>query len=215
LQQVVARLPHRAGPDRPVEVGVGRRQPLGQPPEVGLEVLPHHRPGSRGQPVLLGRRHPEQLPPAVEQLGQGAGAGVREGPDRGPDGLGEVGQDGGVEGVRLGRPAGRLGEPPGLGRVDDGGRHPGRVEGHDGRVLEAAGGLDHDERRGHPADPGDEGGDPGRVVGEPLGAAGRSGVGVEEVLGHVDADERGGVHRSPRGGPPAGARPGDPASGAT
>ncbi len=83
-------------------------------PEGAIENSPGDGRGGQPEAVLLGRPHAEELAAAVDEGGQGPGVGVRERADVGPDGLGEVGQGGRVQPVRLGRPAGRLGEPAGL-----------------------------------------------------------------------------------------------------
>ena len=80
-------------------------------------------------------------------------------------GLGEVGQDLGVDPVGLGQPAGGLGEVAGLAGVDRGDRDAGDLQGGDQGQLQAAGGLDDDQGRGQGLEPGDQGGDAGRVVG--------------------------------------------------
>ena len=77
-----------------------------------------HRGAGAGQSLAFGDPHPDQLATPREQLAQGLALGVAERPQRWPHGLREVRQDGRVEGVGLGQPAGRAGEVARLARVD-------------------------------------------------------------------------------------------------
>src|SRR4029078_10341753 len=100
------------------------------------------------QPLLLGQPHLQELPAAAQEGGQLLGGGAGPRPYLGPYLGGEQGQGGGVDGVGLVRAPQRLGEAPGLTRVDDGDGQPGGAQGGDGVVLVATGGLQDDESGG-------------------------------------------------------------------
>ena len=171
------------------------RQPVGvgdlglQPGQVPLQPGPHRRVGAGAQAVGLHDLHLQQLLAAGQQGVQGPHLGRGQRPGLGADGLGEVGQDLGVDAVGLGQPAGGLGEVAGLAGVDRGGRDAGDLQGGQQGQLQAAGGLDDDQGRGQGLEPGDQGGDAGRVVGVAGHLAAGPGGGVEVGLGDIDADE--------------------------
>ena len=106
-------------------------------------------PGEGGaEPVLLGGAHLHQLAPAHHQGAEFLGGGIGQGAQGGPDGLGEVRQHLGIEGIGLGQLARGPGEVPHLAGVHD--RH-GQLGGaalpRQGQ-LDAPGGFDYDEVRG-------------------------------------------------------------------
>ena len=77
-----------------------------------------------------------------------AGRLVRQGTHRRPDGLGEMSDRLGIQAVGLGQSAHRPGEAADLTRVDHRHRQAGRGQGRREADLHAAGGFEHDERRG-------------------------------------------------------------------
>ena len=99
----------------------------------------------------------------------------------------QAGEQGGIDPVGLGEPAGRLGKAAGLARIDLGEGQPCRTE----RALEApvigAGGLEHDALDGLAREPAEQRLVPGRVVGDPSRRAARMQVDVEVVFCDVDA----------------------------
>ncbi len=146
--------------------------------------------------LSFGRHHLDDLAAPCDEIGEEPGRGVRQGPDLGPGGAGELGDDGGVDPVGLGVPLGRLGVGPDLRRIDDHERQAGagKPRRHDG--LEAAGGFDRD-------DLGLEGGeaqgellDAGAGAGHGEGLLDREQVNVELVFRDVDAGDDG-VHPVP------------------
>ncbi len=100
-----------------------------------------------------------------------------------------MGEDGGVDGVGLGQLSGALGEVADLAGVDDDGGQVGGEQGADGCLLVGAGGLEDDAFRRQGSHPGDELFDAGGVVVEAFPDAGGPGMGVEEVLADIDADQ--------------------------
>lgn len=121
--------------------------------------------------------------PACQERGEGLGGGVRQGTGLRADDLGEAGPQVGVERIRLGEMADRLGEVADLARIADRGRQPaGRLQHHQ---LGAAGA----EALDHPADA-------GRVMRQALVRAGRAHGEVQVRFGHVDAHEDSGGHDS-------------------
>jgi hypothetical protein len=145
-QQLLLGPPDGALMHGPVQLALDLGQGFRQPAEVGVD------PGVQGgigglAPVALGGEHLERLPPARHQRPQAAGGLARQGPHRRPDRLGEAGDRLGVEPVGLGQPPHRAGEGAHLARVDDRDRQAGRGQGRREADLQAAGGLEHDERR--------------------------------------------------------------------
>src|SRR5256885_402583 len=94
-------------------------------------------------------------PPSSAE-GAGAARAGRQRPDPGDDDLPEVGQDGGIDPVRLGELADALGEIADLAGVDDDGGQVRREQGPDRGLLVRAGGLEDDALGGEGSDPGDE-----------------------------------------------------------
>ncbi len=101
----------------------------------------------RAPPVgFLGARG-EQLAPPAHQRGEFLGAGIRQGAWRWLEGLAILRQDQRIQAVGLGQLARRLGEVPGLARVDQHDRQlRGGQLGHD-QPLVATGGFHDDDRR--------------------------------------------------------------------
>ena len=140
-------------------------------------------------PVALGHQHLEQLAPARHQGAQVAGGLVRQGPHGRPHRLGEAGDRLGVEAVGLGQPARGAREGAHLARVDDRDRQAGRGQGRGEADLQAAGGLEHDQRRREGGQALDQRRHALLVVVDREALAGGAQVDVEPVLGDVDADE--------------------------
>ena len=103
-----------------------------------------HGRGGGAQTVLFGGTHLDELPAAADQGGQGQRVGVGQRSDLRPDGIGEVGDDRGVEAVGLGPLTGGLSELPDLAGDNHHHRQPGGGQGGDDRGLVAAGGLQDD-----------------------------------------------------------------------
>ena len=182
------RLTSGAAPARRLKVALDLGQGFFQPAEVGVDPLVQGSIGGLAA-VALGHQHLEQLPPARHQSTQMAGRLVRQGTHRWPDRLGEMSDRLGIQAVGLRQPAQRTGEAANLARVDHPHRQAGRGEGAGNADLQAAGGLEHDQRRLK----GEQALDQRRhlfcviVDGEAL--AGRTEVDVEPALRDVDADK--------------------------
>ena len=114
-----------------------------------------------------------------------------------PHRLREAGDHGRVEAIRLGQPAGGAGEGAHPARVDDRDRQPGRGQGRREADLQAAGGLEHDQRRREGGQALDQRRHAVLVVVDREALAGGAGVDVEPTLGDVDADERGSLVHDP------------------
>ena len=84
---------------------------------MGLDAR-NHRPAGAPQPVLLRHQHFHHLSAPRRQGMEFLGVGVRQWPDLRTDGLGEMGQDLGVQGIGLGHASGGPGEVPHLARID-------------------------------------------------------------------------------------------------
>jgi hypothetical protein len=130
---------------------------------------------------------------AASATGRGPGrpgGGVRHRAGPGADAFGERRDDLGIQPVGFGEPAGGAGEGRAdLARVDHGQRQAGPGEGGGHGDLEAAGGLEHHERRGQDAELRDQPVEALAAARDGDGPARRAQVHVEAVLGDVDADE--------------------------
>ena len=116
LQELVLRAPVGTVLDAGLQFGLKSLAFLLEPGDVRLDA--GAQGGSGGaQALALGDQHREQLPAPGEQLTQVPGLGVGQRTQRHWDGLGEVGQDGGVERVGLGQPAAGAGEVAHLARA--------------------------------------------------------------------------------------------------
>jgi hypothetical protein len=141
--------------------------------------------------VALGHQHLEQLPATRHQRRQAAGGLVGQRPRGGSDRLGEMRDRLGVQAVGLGQAPHRAGEGAHLARVDDRDRQAGRGQGRRQPDLQAAGGLEHDQRRREGGQALDQRRHAPLVVVDGEALAGRAQVDLEPVLGDVDADEQG------------------------
>ncbi len=126
--------------------------------DVLVDALEHLGRGAPGgvAVILLAGEHADELPAAVAQLAELADFRGRQGPDHGGDDLAEVGQDAGVDAVRLGQLPGPLGEAAGLAGVDDDGGQAGGEQGADGGLLVRAGRFKDDAAGRQGLRPGDE-----------------------------------------------------------
>src|SRR3954447_8353518 len=95
-EQLLLGAPHRAVPDRPVEVALELGQGFFQPAEVGVDPLVQGGFGGL-TPVALGHQHLEQLPTASYKSPQMAGRLIRQGTYRRPDRLGEMSDHLGIQ----------------------------------------------------------------------------------------------------------------------
>src|ERR1700733_14315044 len=101
--------------------------------ELGLQGGEHAIDALQGAPhcehapaIALGADHLDELAPAGHQLTEQPGLRIGEGPGRRLHRLGEVGNDGGIQGIGLGQPCGGPGEVSDLSRIDHGHRQAGR-----------------------------------------------------------------------------------------
>jgi hypothetical protein len=107
--------------------------------------------GARGaEAVRLGDAHGHELAAARHQGLEGQARGVLEWTHGRSDGLREAGDRLGIDTVGLGQPAGGAGEVAHLARVDHRDRQPGGGELGGEAGLQAARGLEHDQRRAKP-----------------------------------------------------------------
>lgn len=102
LQQVVLVPPDGRGAQRMGQVDAELGNAFVQPGDVLLEAGPLPCRSTLQAQFLL-HPHVDELTSARQQLAQGAGVFIRQGPDLGADGLGEGCQDQGVDAVRLGQ----------------------------------------------------------------------------------------------------------------
>jgi uncharacterized protein (AIM24 family) len=103
----------------------------------------------RGGPFLalaLGADHLDDLPPARNQVCKETRGFIGQRPRLGLGCLGEVGDDGCVDGICLCTLADRLGEGADLGRINDDDRQPCGSQGRSRNRFEASGGFQDDER---------------------------------------------------------------------
>jgi hypothetical protein len=141
--------------------------------------------------VALGHQHPEQLAAPCHQRAQVPGRLVRQGAHRRPDRLGEAGDRPGVQAVGLGQPAHGAGEGTDLARVDHRDRQACCRQGRGEADLQAAGGLEHDERRGKRDQTLDQRRYLPLIMVDREALPGGAQVDIEPALGDVDADEHG------------------------
>ena len=160
-----------------------------QPGDVG--VNPALEPAIAGEAaaIRLGAQHVHELTAPGDQFAEVLGLLRRQRADGGPHGLGEVGDDAGIERVGLGQEAGGAGEVPDLTGIDDGDREAGAGQrGRDGGFV-AARGFEGDEGGRQGAQAVDEGGQSRLVVRDREGLPGGAHVDVELGLGDIEADE--------------------------
>jgi len=138
--------------------------------------------------VTFGHQHLDDLAPSTDQFGQFLCLGIAQGPRLWVDGLAEVGDDGGIKGVGLGKTACGSSEVPDLARIDDGERQAGRREGCRHRHFEAACGFHDDQGRRQGLQPIGQGGQALMVTTDGEGLAAGTDMDIEPVLGDVDAD---------------------------
>ncbi len=155
--------------------------------------------GPRAKPsrFFSARQHVDELAAAREQAVQQLGGFVGQGPWLRAHALGEFGEDAGIQGVGLGQPAQGLDEVAHLARIHHGDGEPGLGERDGGEHLEAAGGLQDDERGGQSDESRGKLGQAQVVIGDgptlPVGERGD----VERGFRHIDADVA--VHKVPPG----------------
>jgi transposase len=142
-QQVVFLSPQGTLPNGGVEIPVQATQLLLQPADMVLDPLAHRIRSSDPQPVLLGSKHLDNLVTPGQEGRQFLGLGIRQGMGSGPDRLGEVGQDLGIQSVGLSQPASGSSKVSDLAGIDHGQGQPCCRQGTSHRHLEAARGLQH------------------------------------------------------------------------
>ena len=119
---------------------------------------------------------------------------VRQGPGFGPQGLGEVGQDLGIDLIGFGQLAGGAGEFPHRLGIDQGHRQLGLGQGRGHQELITAGGLQHDELGFEGRQALDQLLDAAVVVGGDKMAVLRPHGHIQVLLGDVEADKNLAVH---------------------
>jgi hypothetical protein len=100
--------------------------------------------------ALFGSPPRDELPPPRQEGPQGCRLGLGAWPPRRPDRVGKVGECAGISGIGCGQLAGRFGKITRLAGVGYHHRQTRSGEGGYHRPLEAAGGLEPDERGVHP-----------------------------------------------------------------
>ena len=100
-----------------------------------------------------------------------------------------MGDDGGIDGVGLGKIVHGFGEVAHLASVDDDGGELLREQSADRGLLLRAGGLEEDPLGAQGPDPRQEFRDASGGVGEPLAGRGGANVNIEVVLRDIDANE--------------------------
>ncbi len=194
LEEVILDPPAGVGADRLVEIGVQPGQLPLEPADVGLEAGPERRWGAP-EAVLLRRAHLHQLPPPRHEGRQRLGRGIGDRAGHGAEGVGEVGEDGRIQGIGLGEEAFGLREVPHLPGVDDGQGEPrGREDAREGE-FQPPGGLAEHQGGGQGLEPRGERRPPCLGLGHGPGGAGGADGHDALGLGHIDADEQeGGSH---------------------
>ena len=120
---------------------------LAHPTDVDLDPTPHAPLAHPRQALPLAGLHGDQLAPAGGQGGKVGARRIGHDPGLGPHRLGKGRDHRGIDPIGLGQPAGRAGEVADLARIDHRDPMPQlRQQGRD-LVLQAAGGLEHDQRR--------------------------------------------------------------------
>ena len=139
--------------------------------------------------ILFGREHGDELLAPVVKIAYFLEIFGRERPHGGGDDLGEVGDDGGVDGVGFDKRAHGFGEVANLSGVDDDGGKAFGEQGAEGLFLIRACGLADDPFGRQRSNPGEELGDAfgGVVEAAPLVVG--PNVDIEEILGDIDAEE--------------------------
>ncbi len=141
---------------------------MSQPIDVRLDVRAHRLDACSRQAIRFGRHHLHELTTACQQGIERLRLVVGDRTRLGPHSLSEMGQQRRVQSIGLGKLTRRASEIADLPRIDDGdGNVPNDQCGDDGR-LQAAGGLEDDERRLHRFEMRGELRDPGVVVADTL-----------------------------------------------
>ena len=107
----------------------------------------------------------------------------------GANAFGEQGDDLGIQRIGLGQPAGGAGKVADLARVDDGQRQARAGESGRNREFEAAGCLEHNQRRGQDPQIADQLLETLVIVCEREGLPRRTYMNIKTILGDIDADE--------------------------
>ncbi len=189
LEQVLLGAEHRAVLDQLVDGAVDALTLGLQAAQDGLERTLRELVGGFAEALLLGVDHDHELAASREQLAQAQRERIGHRLRLGPDGIGEMGDDAGIDGVGLGEPADRAGEFAHLTWVDDGDRQAGLGQRRGDDALIAAARLHGDELRPQRLQA-------ARQVGQAVGVgradepgAVRANMHVDPALGDVDADE--------------------------
>ncbi len=190
LQQLLLRAPDRTLPDRAAELVVQGGQAPIEPGQVRLDLLAHRLEGA-AEAVLLGRAHREELPTARQQGVQRLRRGIRQWSGDGPHRFGELGQNGGIEGVGLRELARRLREVAHLPRVDHHHGQAGRRERPDQGELEPAGGFQDNQGRCPLLQATADRGGAACIVGGDPPLAARAQGGIHALFGDINTDEQG------------------------
>jgi len=140
-------VPDRRAPDGVVDVAIERGELRLQRGQRGIQRVLDTRIAGLLQPVGLHADHLHHLATTADEIREAAAVGVGQRARFGADALGEQRDDLGVERVGLGQPPDGAGERADLPGIDHGQRQTGTGERCGDDQLEAAGGLQHDQRR--------------------------------------------------------------------
>lgn len=141
----------------------------------------------RSETVFLSGHHLNKLPPAGEDSRELLRFGVRERPRLGPHGLGEFGEDLGIESISFGKLVSRSSEVPAPSGVDHGHRDPCGGQSRGKRALEAAAGFDDHEGRARILEPAKELVKALLAIGDDKGLFTRQKGNLQTSFGNVDA----------------------------
>jgi hypothetical protein len=128
---------------------------------------------------------------ARDQGGQRLALGLGQGARRGTEGLGAVGEHRGIHGVGLGQAPGRLGAVAHLRGSDHRQWQTGERQGRDYQPFQAAGGLQHQQRRIQRAQPLDQRGNADRIIRAAPVLAARAQRHVQRRFAYGDPREEG------------------------
>ena len=139
--------------------------------------------------LLLGADHFDNLTPARDKFREMAGFRVRQRPDLGLGGLGEVSDDGGIDRIGLGALADGLGEGAYLGGIDDDEGEAGAGKAGSGDLLESAGGFYGDDGRAEREELLAKGCEAGAIARDGEHFSARTHGDIQAVLGDIDTDD--------------------------
>ena len=189
-QKVCVGLPGGAFADRAVDISIELGKLGLQEVDMPVDGLEHARLACETAAVFLRHDHLDDLPPARHQFAERQGFAVGHAPRGRADGLGEVGDRGGVEAIGLGELAGRPGEVAHLTGIDHRERQLRGGEGACDHRLVSACRLEHDQDRSQGAQALDKTLKTFVVTRDDEGLPARPDADVEPILRHVDFDKQ-------------------------